>query len=165
MECVVEWLYIGCFHVLLAMRNGPCSQYSPVKIPFKMLHFTNKGKKSQALQLQSYLPIPIYCLPQGRFPRCSEHWENRERNLLKLIKEKCPGIQNLCTIFFRKKKKSLSQRQSIMQILQVGLVCIRCAVLLNKKPQPNKKQAQLPSSALHPLDTSMSKILQTSSHL
>lgn len=52
------------------MRNEPRSHYSPVKIPFKILHFTNKSK-SQALQLQSYLtsslPTPqfIACLRAG----------------------------------------------------------------------------------------------------
>lgn len=163
LDDAVERLYVGYFHGLLGMRNGPCSHYSPVKIPFKNASFYKQKQEAPgtAAPVLSAHPPFIACLRAGF--QDAQSIGSTQRNLLKLGKEKCPGNAEPVHNFLQK-KKSLSPKQSLMQILQVGCVCIRCAVLLNKKTQPNKKQAQLPSSALqnHPSDTSVSEVLQTS---
>jgi len=53
-----ECLYTAYCHGLAAVAKECCSQSSPVKIPFKMFHFTQKNKKDMTLKLQCHLPTP-----------------------------------------------------------------------------------------------------------
>lgn len=80
-----------------------------------MLHFTNKSMKSQALELQSYLPTQHLLLASGQVSKMFTALGVHREKYPQARKEKVPWEFRTCAQF-SSEKQSLCRRQSLMQM-------------------------------------------------
>lgn len=118
---------------------SPAVTIAQSKFPLKYFILQTKARARHCSSSPISPPPPVYCLPQGRFPRCSEHWEYTERKLLKLGKRKCPGNAEPVHNFLQKKKVPFPETEPYAN--SSGGTCVLQVCCFVKQKTPTKQKA------------------------